>query len=67
MELEALWEHLLSENAALIRLAWESLDEEGRGAVKRHLEAMTRETGWHPNQRRAATAALQCLRELDEK
>jgi hypothetical protein len=67
MELDALWEQLLSEKTALIRSAWATLDEESRGAVKRHLQIMARDAGWHPNQRSAAAAALQCIEELEEK
>jgi hypothetical protein len=67
MELEALWEHILSEKTARIRPAWESLDDEGRDAVKRHLQTMARDAGWHPNQRHAAAAALQWIEELEEK
>jgi hypothetical protein len=67
MELDALWEQLLSEKTALIQNAWTTLDEEGRGAVKRHLQTMARDAGWHPVQRRAAAAALQSIEELEEK
>jgi hypothetical protein len=67
MEPEALWERLLSNNNLLIRHAWESIGEEERAAVKQHLLTMARETGWHPDQRRAALAALQCINDLEEK
>jgi hypothetical protein len=43
------------------------LDDEGRDAVKRHLQTMARDAGWHPNQRHAAAAALQWIEELEEK
>jgi hypothetical protein len=66
MELDALWEHLLSEKTALIQSAWETLDSEGRDAVKRHLQTMARDGGWHPNQHRAARAALQCIEEREK-
>jgi hypothetical protein len=67
MEPEQLWEQLLSEKQALIRRAWESIDGEERAAVKRHLHAMSHETGWHPGQRCAALAALQCINDLEKK
>jgi hypothetical protein len=67
MEPEELWEHLLSEKTALILRAWQTINSEERAAVKLHLQAMSRETDWHPSQRRAAGAALQCIEELEEK
>ena len=67
MEPEELWEHLLSEKNALIRRAWKSMDQRERDAVKRHLQTMAREAGWHPRQSRAAAAALQSIEELEEK
>lgn len=67
MEPEELWEHLLSQNTALIRFAWKSMNEEERNAVKRHLQTMARDAGWHPSQSRAAAAALQSIEELEKK
>jgi hypothetical protein len=67
MEAEELWEHLLSEKNELILRAWRSLNDEERAAVRRHLQAMSREDGWHMGQRRAALAALQCIEEPREK
>jgi Arc/MetJ-type ribon-helix-helix transcriptional regulator len=67
MELETLWEDLLSEECARVRRAWSTLDEAGRDAVRRHLQSMTREAGWHPNQRRTAAAALRCIEETEPK
>jgi len=67
MEPEKLWEHLLSEKNALILRAWESLNGEERAAVKSHLQAMSREAGWHPSQRRAAAVALQGIEEQEGK
>jgi hypothetical protein len=67
MEPEELWKHILSEQRTLIRRAWESLNGEERTSVKRHLRVMSTETGWHPGQRRAAEAALQCINDWEEK
>jgi hypothetical protein len=58
---EWLWKRLLSEEPALIQIAWGSLKEEERVHVRIHLLAMAREAGWQPGQRRAAHAALQVV------
>ena len=67
MEPEELWEHLLSEKTALILRAWQTMNAEEQAAVKLHLQAMAREADWHPNQRRAAAAALRWIEELQGK
>jgi hypothetical protein len=67
MEPEQLWEYLLSEKQALILRAWESMNQEERSAVKRHLQVMSTDAGWHPGQRRSARAALQCINDLEEE
>jgi hypothetical protein len=67
MEPEVLWSHLLSGMPELIRAAWNGLDSEERVAVRRHLQAMSRDEGWHSGQRRAALAALRCLEETPKE
>lgn len=59
--LESLWENLLSRQADQIRLAFKSLPSTERRAVVDHLLRMTREPGWHPEQRLSAEAALSAL------
>lgn len=63
---EELWSRLLSGDPTLIRAAWSKLDEEERGIIRRHLQTMSREEGWHTGQRRAALTALRCLEENRE-
>jgi len=58
---ELLWSRLLSGEPDLIRAAWDLLGAGEREGVRRHLQAMTEETGWLPGQRKAARAALECL------
>lgn len=58
---EDLWDQLLSRQAALIQAAFASLTAEQQTAVLTHLNRMAKETGWHPEQRLSARAALQAL------
>lgn len=60
-DLEALWEGLLSRQPERIRDAYQSLAREEQLAVFIHLQRMTTETGWHPEQVRSAQKALQVL------
>jgi hypothetical protein len=62
-ELESFWEHMLSEDPALIRAAWQRLKNEERAAIRAHLVTMATEEGWSEPQRRAAQAALDVLRD----
>lgn len=66
-EPEALWSRLLSGQPDLIRAAWKTLGGEEREIIRHHLQTMARDEGWHPGQRRAALAALQCLDESPQK
>jgi hypothetical protein len=61
--LESAWDNLLSRNPALIRLAYAALDEESQKNVLAHLQKMSTEPGWHPEQVQSAQAALQALEE----
>jgi hypothetical protein len=61
--LDNFWEELLSEDPARIRRAWGDLTDEEALAVLDHLRRMAEEEGWHPDQRRAAAAALRVVRE----
>jgi hypothetical protein len=66
-EPEALWSRLLSGQPDLILAAWRTLGREEQEIIRRHLQTMTRDEGWHPGQRRAAFAALQCLDESPDE
>jgi hypothetical protein len=61
-DLESFWGHLLSEDPAQIRAAWERLDNDERAAVLAHLVTMATDEGWSEPQHRAAQAALEVLR-----
>ena len=61
--LETTWDHLLSRDPSLIRLAYASLDEESQQVVVEHLQAMTSELGWHQEQVISAEIALTAIRE----
>ncbi len=67
MDPEELWNRLLSEKPALIRSAWRMLGPQERESIRRHLQIMTCEEGWHPNQRRAARAAVDCLEKIQDE
>ncbi len=60
-DLEALWDALLSREPERIRLAYRDLETGEQKAVLTHLERMTTEPGWHPEQRLSAQAALDAL------
>jgi hypothetical protein len=61
VELEKLWDALLSRRVELILKAFNSLDEEGKEAVLIHLRRMSTEMGWHPEQAASAKSALDVL------
>lgn len=59
--LEILWDGLLSRNTERIRAVYAGLDPDSQVEVLQHLERMTTEDGWHPEQRKSAKAALSAL------
>ena len=61
--LETTWDHLLSRDPSLIRLAYSSLDKESQQVVVEHLQVMTSEPGWHQEQVISAQIALTAIRE----
>jgi hypothetical protein len=62
-DIDQLWDDLLSEEPARIRRLWYNLtDDEGK-AVLAHLRRMRDEPDWHPDQKRAAAAALRAIEE----
>lgn len=60
-DLENLWNKLLSRDAARVQEAFARLEIEEQQAVLKHLERMSVEEGWHPEQRTSARAALAAL------
>lgn len=61
--LEELWSALLSENAGVIRKLWGDLTDEEAKAVLEHLRKMAGDETYSAEQRRAAQAALDAIRE----
>jgi len=59
--LEQLWDQVLSREPDSIRAAYAALDQPSQNEVRRHLERMVQEDGWHPEQRKSALAALNAL------
>ena len=55
------WDEILSEEAERTRAAFARVTIAERSAVLSHLRRMTSESGWQPEQRRAARAALSAL------
>ena len=65
VDLEALWERLLSRNAKLVKEAFSELADKERESVLVHLKRMAGEPGWHVEQRRSARSALRILKNTD--
>ncbi|PWB55097.1 MAG: hypothetical protein C3F13_05085 [Anaerolineales bacterium] len=66
-KLENIWDELLSEQPETIREAYTSLDLPHQQAVLAHLQRMSSESGWQPEQRRSALAALKAIMNQDKK
>jgi hypothetical protein len=60
-DLEKLWRALLSRDATKVQEAFVRLQTREQQAVLEHLERMSVEDGWHPEQRASALAALEAL------
>ncbi len=60
-KLEELWEDLLSGQPEKVRVAYAALETSERKAVLAHLQRMSTEPGWQPEQRLSAKAALVAL------
>lgn len=58
---EYLWETLLSREPDRILLAYESLQPDQKIAILEHLQKMVSESGWQPEQRNSAQAALDAI------
>ncbi len=59
--IEHLWEELLSRYPKRIWEAFATLNLDQQQAVLEHLERMVKETGWQPEQRKSAQAALDAI------
>ena len=61
LDLEDLWERLLSRRPRQVRAAFESLTSAQQTTVLEHLRRMASEPDWHPEQQRSAAAALKAV------
>ncbi|GAP10392.1 hypothetical protein BECAL_01559 [Bellilinea caldifistulae] len=59
--LELFWDNLLSRNPAQIEKAFLELDKHSKQAIIAHLQKMTSEPGWHPEQVKSAQIALKII------
>lgn len=59
--LETLWDGILSREPEQVQAAFSTLSDEEKQAVLAHLNRMSTEEGWHPEQRLSALLALQAL------
>ena len=64
--LEQLWDRLLSREPEKILQAFGELDQAERGLILTHLQRMTTEPDWHPEQVRSAQAAIDTIKEIKE-
>lgn len=61
--LEHVWDAILSRDGQRIVKTFLSLDEQSRKTVLEHLQRMTCESGWHPEQVRSAQTAIEAIKE----
>lgn len=59
--LETIWTNILSREAALICEQFEALSDVDQETIWTHLQKMATEEGWHPEQVKSATIALDVL------
>jgi hypothetical protein len=64
LPVEQLWDNLLSRELEKIKSSFQHLDQTDRIAVIEHLNRMTTEDGWHPEQKKSAQIALQEIEEF---
>ncbi len=66
MELDDVWEAILSGDEPRIRKAWGGLTDDECQALLTHLRRMADEDGWHELQKESAATALRVIREMAE-
>jgi len=59
---DELWDAILSREAGRVLNAWKRLTHAEQKSLLAHLERMTSEPGWHPEQVISAQAALDAIR-----
>jgi len=60
---EKTWEQLLSREPEMVKKTFAALDEESQQSVITHLKEMATGAGWHPEQVKSATVALESILE----
>jgi hypothetical protein len=63
-DLESFWDSMLSRDPQRIRNVYFSLSPEGKISVIAHLNRMSSEIGWQPEQRVSAQSALDAIQNL---
>lgn len=61
-----IWTEILSREPNRIRKAFKNLTRSEKLRVRAHLIRMTNETGWHPEQIKSASLALEAIKDLPE-
>lgn len=61
LSIDLLWDNLLSREPEKIRPAFIHLSQSECSAVIEHLNRMISEDGWHPEQKKSASIALQII------
>jgi len=61
-DLDTLWGQLLSHHPDAIRAAFFTLNPDEQAAILAHLQLMSIEPDWHPEQRLSAETALSVLK-----
>jgi len=64
VDLEELWERLLSRKAECVKEAFSGLTKNEQESVLAHLKRMSDEPGWHVEQRLSAQFALRFLKDI---
>jgi len=65
-DLQVIWDALLSRQAERVVSMYNSLSSRDKKGVLDHLIRMSTESGWHPEQRASAIAALAAIQEKIE-
>jgi hypothetical protein len=65
--LEHTWDGILSCDAQKVASVYTALSVENQKVVLKHLQKMAHEPGWHPEQVRSASFALDVINSLEKK
>ncbi len=65
--LDKIWGDLLSRDPILIRKTFARISKTDQANVRRHLEKMVGEEGWHLEQKKSAEVALDAINKEDSK